>query len=453
MTSDATPSPRQTHSVLVASIAIFTLILILSILRVKLYGDPAISIAGNDTITYVEAAQVPLFSAEIMTGRRLLTTNLIYKVFEPEDGYEILVNGSIDTTRRIFQPGFDKIVILQLALSILGWSLLAWFVAESLRNPWLKVLSALLILVFAYTPQMADWDSILMSESLTFSLFALQLALMIKIASTLYNDPNAKITGWVIPWGIAIFFWVFLRDTNLFTVLMMIGMIVILLVSKRYRKNKTLSGITIFLSLIFAIGLYTSSVSVRSTVQLVNLYKDDIFPNPTMVEFFQQYGMPEFGTLKFEEWVREHGTSAMARFMFSHPGYPALKIVRDFEPAFDEIKQTYFTARDLNPSREVLFGIGNALHPENTTPFLMSVILLLGTILLAAKNVDNSRLWAWLGLWLFFSSSLTLIPTILGDTWALNRHALYSTTIFRFMTWIFPIIIMDIALKLKPSEN
>ncbi|MBI2332439.1 MAG: hypothetical protein HYU84_09835, partial [Chloroflexi bacterium] len=365
----------------------------------------------------------------------------------------ILVNGSIDTSRRAFQPGFDKIVILQLALSILGWGLLAWVVAESLRNPWLKVLSASLILGFAYTPQMAAWDSILMSESLTFSLFALQLALLIKIASTLSNEPNANVTGWAIVWGIATFFWTFLRDTNLFTALMTIGMVAILFVSQRYRKNKTLTGITIFLSLMFAIGLYTSSISVRSTVQLVNLYKDDIFPNPVMVSFFREYGMPDFGTLEFEEWVQEHGSSAMARFMFSHPGYPVLKIVRDFGPSFNEIKQTYFTARNLNPSREVLFGIGNALHPENTTPFLMSVVLLLGTLLLAVKNVDDSRLWAWLGLWLFFSSSLTLIPTILGDTWALNRHALYSTTIFRFIMWVFPIIILDIALRLKPSEN
>lgn len=83
----------------------------------------------------------------------------------------------------------------------------------------------------------------------------------------------------------------------------------------------------------------------------------------------------------------------------------------------------------------------------------MSILLLTGILLLAAKDADNSRLWAWVGLWLFFSSGLTLIPTILGDTWALNRHALYSTTIFRLMAWVFPIIIMDIALKLKSTET
>lgn len=451
--SAASNSSIKNRPSIYAPLAVIAVILFLSFLRIKLYGDPALSIAGNDTITYVEASQVPLLSAEIMTGRRLLTTNLIYKMYEPENGYRILVNGSIKTTKRVLQPGFDKIVLLQLALSIFGWSLLAWFVAENLSNPWLKVLSTILVLVFAYTPQMADWDSILMSESLTFSLFALQLALLIKIASSIYRNPNTKITGWAIAWGVVIFLWTFLRDTNLFTVLMTIVMIIALLKLEHYRKNRALVSLVCFLVLMLVIGFCTSSASVRSTVQLINLYKDDIFPNPARVAFFQEFEMPEFGTLEFENWVKERGSFAMIKFMFTHPGYPALKILRDFEPAFHEIKQTYFTARDLNPSREILSSIGNALHPENTTPFLMSILLLTGILLLAAKDADNSRLWAWVGLWLFFSSGLTLIPTILGDTWALNRHALYSTTIFRLMAWVFPIIIMDIALKLKSTET
>ncbi|MFM8425938.1 MAG: hypothetical protein ACKOBL_12240 [Chloroflexota bacterium] len=452
--SEISTDQRQSRSVIFASVAVFVIILVFSVLRVKFYGDPALSIAGNDTITYVEAAQVPLFSAEIMTGRRLLTTNLIYKFFEPENGYEILVNGSVDTTRRVIQPGFDKIVILQLILSLLGWGALAWFVAENLRDPWLKILSAILILLFAYTPQMADWDSILMSESLTFSLFAFQLALLIKIASEIYKNPEAKITHWAISWGVVFFFWTFLRDTNLFTALMSIVMIAILFVSQRFRKSKSLLGIATFLMLTFVLGIYTSSISVRSTVQLINLYKDDIFPHPERVGYFEKFGMPALETSEFKAWVAEKGSSAMAQFMLSHPGYPTLKILRDFEPAFHEIKQTYFTAKYLNPTREVLFALGNAFHPENTTPFLMSLIVLVGIIFLAAKDVDNSRLWAWIGLWLFFSSSLTLIPTILGDTWALNRHALYSTTIFRLTPLVFSVILVDIAIQKKaPQQN
>ena len=442
------------HHGRILSGSILALILIASFLRVKFYGDPALSIAGNDTISYVEASQVPLFSAEIFTGRRLLTTNLIYKLFEPESGYEIRINGSLETTRRGFQNGFDRIVIFQLALSLVGWGALAWSVSRILKNSWMRMAGALIILAFAYSPHMADWDSILMSESLTFSLFALQLALLIKITFDLYKDPNAKVTGWIMIWGFIMFFWVFLRDTNVFTALMTLGMIAILMVSPRYRQKKTLIGTMLFLFLIVVLGLVTARASVRTVVQIRNIYKDDIFPNPGVVAVFQDMGMPvdSFFAPEFEPWLQTEGASTLFRFMLAHPGYVATKLWNDFPDSFYEIKQTYFTARDLNPARDILFEIGNTLHPENTTPFLGSILPLLGLLLIASKNIGDSRPWAWLGLWLFFTAALTLIPTILGDTWALNRHALYSTTIFRLTMWLFPIIIMDIALNGEPVK-
>ena len=429
------------------SLAVLLIIVVFSFLRLRFYGDPALSIAGNDTISYVESSQASLFSAEIWTGRRLLTTNLIYKIFEPESGYEIRVNGSLETTKRIYQPGFDRIVILQLALSLLGWGLLAWLFSENLHSPWAKIASAVLILSFAFTPQMADWDSILLSESLTFSLFALQFALLVKMAFVLYKNPDASITGWALAWALASFFWTFLRDTNMFTSVMTVSLIAMLMIAPRYRKNKVLKGVVIFQLLVIVLAFFTARSSAHALDQIDNLYIDDIFPNPALVAIFQEMGMPVDSYLDpaFHPWLQEHGSNTMIRFMLAHPGYVAQKLARDFAPAFTEIKQTYFNARDLNPMREYLFGLGNALHPENTTPFLASLLALVGIVLLAFLNTANSRVWAWLVVWLFLSASLTLIPTILGDTWALNRHALYSTVIYRLGMWLFPLILVDLA--------
>lgn len=432
-----------------ALISVLGIILILSYLRVRLYGDPALSIAGNDTLSYVEASRVPLFSAEMFTGRRLLTTNLVYKIFEPESGYEIRVNGSIETTRRGYQPGFDRIVIFQLVLSLIGWGALAWSVSQTVQNSWMRFASAPLILVFAYVPQMADWDSILLSESLTFSLFALQFALLVKIVFVLHKDPDANITTWALLWGGVSFFWIFLRDTNVFTALTTLAMIAALMIAPRYRKKKALIGAMLFLALTGALALVTARVSVRTVVQIRNIYKDDIFPSPGLVTVFQGMGMPvdSFFAPEFDPWLQTDGAATLFRFMLAHPGYVAAKLWRDFPDSFYEIEQTYFTARDLNPAREILFEIGDALHPEGAASFFGSALPLIGILLLASKNIEDSRPWAWLGLWLFFSAGLTLVPTILGDTWALNRHALYSTTIYRLTMWLFPIIVADIALR------
>ncbi len=422
--------------------------------RFFIYGDATLSIAGNDTLSYVESSQAPLFSSEIMTGRRLLSTNLLYKAFEPKAGYKILVNGSVETTRRGFQPGFDGIVILQLVMSIAGWGLFTFIVSEHIKNPVMKVLGTVIILFFAYTPQMADWDSILMSESLTFSLFALQLALLTHIAFSLYKNPDSKILPQLILWAVIYFWWTFLRDTNLFTSLVTIGMTTALLISIRYRKNKYLYGVLGFVAVIFILGLYTSANSTRSLVQITNIYHDDMLPHPARVAALMEWGMPQPNSKEYRAWFPENAQKNLIKFMMTHPGYVATKLAKDFPGAFTEIKQTYFKAPELSPSRDVLMEVGNALHPENTTPFLASLLLLIGLLLLAVKNVgDTTRPWAWIGLWLFLTASITFIPTILGDTWALNRHALFSTMIYRMCMWLFAIIVMDIALGQNPQPQ
>jgi hypothetical protein len=422
------------------------IILTAAILRIKLYGDPSLSIANNDTISYVRASRVPLFSSEIMTGRRLLTTNLIYKALVPNE-FEITANGSLSTSRRMVQPGFGGVVQFQLILSIIGWGFLALTVAQFLKNPLMKVLGSTLVVLFAFTPHMADWDSILMSESPTFSLFALHFALLIRLVFALYRDPDVN-AGWLLAaWAVVFFLWMFLRDTNLVTALVTLGVFAALLIFRQYRRNKYLLGVIVFLLAVFLLGLITSSQSVRSHVQLVNIYNDDLLQYPARVDTLMELGMPDPDSPEYSAWFKEHASSTLVKFMMRHPGYPIHKILKDFPVAFSRIQQTYFKAPELNPAREWLMRLGEALHPENTTPFLMSLTLLVGILYITAGNQPGATPWSWLGIWLFLNATVTMIPTILGDTWALNRHALFSTMSFRLGMWLFAVILMDLALE------
>ena len=424
--------------------AVVGLIIAASIARFNLYGNPKLSIANHDTITYVEASRVPLFSLEMMSGRRLLSTNLIYKAFVPEE-YEITVNGSLATSRRQVQPGFEGVAFFQFFMSILGWGFLAFTFAKQIQNPALRVLGATLILAFAYTPQMADWDSILMSESPTFSFFAIQFGLMIWLAFAIHKDPQAKINWLFILWAVVYFFWTFIKDINLYVALITFGMIAGLLLFSKYRRQKIIFGILAFLLATFTLGMYTSGLGPRPHVQTANLFKDDILPNPLRAEYMQKAGMPEPDTKEYSIWLRENGRSALIKFTLSHPGYPATKLANDFPHAFEEIDQTYFKAPNLEPFRTYLTNIGNGLHPESSTPFLLSFILLGGVIYIAWKTPHESRPWAWLGLWLFTAATFAIVATILADTWAVNRHSLFSTMSYRLMMWMFTIVLLDLA--------
>ena len=318
----------------------------------------------------------------------------------------------------------------------------------------MKILSVVMIILFAYTPQMADWDSILMSESLTFSLFALQLAILIKLTFLIYKKQNSTASIYIVIWAIIFFLWTFLRDTNVFASFVLIGMIVSLLVSNKYRKNKYLLSSLAFVAAIFILGLTTSSHSTRSLVQMTNIYNDDLLRSPASVSTLKELGgMPPPDSTEYPAWFQKNSAKTLIKFMLIHPGYPIFKIIKDFPQSFTEIKQTYFKVPWQGPFRDNLMTIGDAIHPENTTPFLMDTILLFGIVYLAIKNKNNSQPWAWVGVWLFLTAGITLIASILGDTWALNRHALFSTTIYRLFMWVFPIIIMDIAIEHQSNEG
>jgi hypothetical protein len=295
---------------------------------------------------------------------------------------------------------------------------------------------------------MADWDSILMSESFTFSLFALQLAVLTNLVFRIYRDPDSNNSILTIIWAILFFAWTFLRDTNLFASLVTIGMIGFLFLSARYRKVRCLYWILALSLGILTLGFITSSTSTRSLIQMANIYKDDLLSSPARVTALEELGMPAPDSADYPAWFKQSASKTLIKFMFLHPGYPLQKIIRDFPSAFTEIKQTYFKAPAYAETRKLLMRIGNALHPESATPFLMDLLLMVGLLLLASRNTSGTiHPWAWLGLWLMLTASITIIPTILGDTWAINRHSLFSTTVYRLFMWIFSLVIMDIALE------
>ena len=58
-------------------------------IRVKAYGNPLASIGMNDTAGYIESAQQPLLSWQFFTAKRPPTVPFLYKIFQPQSGYEL----------------------------------------------------------------------------------------------------------------------------------------------------------------------------------------------------------------------------------------------------------------------------------------------------------------------------------------------------------------------------
>jgi hypothetical protein len=414
--------------------------------RLQAYGDLRLSIANNDSIGYVTASEAPLWSWQAFTGRRLFTTNVIYQLLKPPGGYEILVNGSGDTVRRRIQPSFIHVIRFQTLLSVASWGILAITIASRLKKAWLKISAASFILLFAFVPHLADWDSLLTSESLTFSLFALKVALFTLLAFRLARDPALDLgTGLLLAaWLITVFFWTFLRDTNLYAIPVDLMMVLGLLAFPAFRKQRYVLVAALLLAGMFLLGWVSSSQSIRSRLAVRNIYI--ILGHPAVVEFMQARGMPEPSTPAYEAWFDENARSMYLTFLIHHPGYVTGLIARDALLAFSESSQPYFNARD-QPRRTGLNRFSEVIHPENPAPLFLDGILLAGVWAVALKRKDAASLsWAWVGTWMMLIASVNLSVVILADAYGLTRHALMATTVFRLFMWLYAFVLIDLSL-------
>jgi len=179
-------------------IVLLIIIIVAISVRIKAQGDPRLSIANNDTASYVSSSEVQLLSWDAFTGRRLFTSNVVFQLLKPDGDYEILVNGSQDTTKRQIQPAFVNMALLQFLFSILSWTVFALSISHQLRNVFLKILAITLILTFAFVPQIADWDSVLSSESLSFSLLVLQAGLLVDLAFRFTKDTRPTLPTFIL---------------------------------------------------------------------------------------------------------------------------------------------------------------------------------------------------------------------------------------------------------------
>lgn len=470
-----------------ANAAIVLIIAFAAALRLSSYGDFRLSIATDDTQSYVGASNAPLFSPSMLTGGRLLTTNLLYRL---SGANQCTVRGaSYPATEvegdRKRQPCFSRVAFVQNVLSLIGWAALAGVVAARQRNWFSKLLAALLIPLFGYSPPIADWDSILSSESLTFSLFSLACATLILIAFEQFEHggggrstvkrPLLYIAGLV-----ALAFWAFVRDPNAYAALVLLAIVLPLaflpslrksndpqplngssgartlvraLQSALQRSNRFIMIAAAILASLVILCLETSSLSGRWRLPMRHVYGDNILPFPTRVDFLKRFGMPDPNSSAYPEWFNAHGLGAYSRFLAAHPGFVWTSIAGQSSEFFLENAQPYFKEPET-AARDQWMTLGDVLHPKSSAVFVIDFILLVALLINALQTPDvRSRIWAGLAGWLFLSATLILIVSFFGDTIGINRHVQFAVEMYRLFLWLFLIVLLDLFLTRNSSPS
>jgi hypothetical protein len=432
---------------------VFAVIVISIGIRLTVYGNLKLSVATRDTQSYIDSSEVDLLSWEAFTSYRPYTTNVVYKIFAPLSGYQIraISDGDSGTVKRQIDVGAEDIAVLQSTASIIAWACLAWFFSSRLKTRAIKVLSATIIMLFGFTPQITDWDSVLSSESLSVSLFIFSYAILIWLAFA-YNEEltnNVKKIAAFIAFFAALFFWVFTRDVNTYSLVFLVLFILGLYVIPRFRKTKFLLIASL---IIFSLAVF-GSISARQRalwkLALTHVWISDILPSPGNVQYFTERGMPEYESPGYSEWFNKHAPTTYMQFLISHPVYTTHKFFRDQDRTFEENMQPHFKANELG-SRSVLILIGNYIHPKSGATFFVTLVLLLTLWSQSLFQKNQEALpWIWLLTWAFLVTTGTMFFSIFGDSWGLVRHAFSSTTTYRLLMWMLIIILADFSMVRK----
>jgi hypothetical protein len=449
-----------------ANIVILIIFAIGIFFRATWYGDLRLSIANAETDSYINSSQSSIFSWKIFAGQRLFTTNLIYKFANDPVNCPITSFGKPgigEEDEREVQPCFDKIALLQNYLSIFGWCFLGWMLARWLKHPFIKITAATLVMLYGFTPQIAEWDSVLSPESLSLSMLAILVGLglevilrAVKTTEPFKTKPDIILLTGFIVWYLL---WVFVRDVHLYAIPVTVILILPLFFFKKFRASKPLHIALAVLILFFVVGYASARDSLRATrYPLMNSLDAYIWPYPARVEFLRAYGMPDkeapsyFDSPNYQAWADENAPKAYAMFLISHPGFIVTTLWNDMNQFTSDYAQPYFFTNEVK-NREVLLVIGEMVNPDSGVVYLFTLILAL-TFMVQALTTRDVKLsaWAWFAVWCYGIAAATLFISYFGDTAGLRRHIMPSVEMFRLYIWVFLLPFLDLSLDEKRNS-
>jgi hypothetical protein len=439
------------------------LIILLAIgLRICLYGDMRLSIGTNDSSSYYSQANIPLFSWDAWTARRLPGYPMFFRLFQPDGGYQEMTAVSypaapgVGVRDKALQPGFEIVVVAQAMISIFAWCLFVVVLCRHLKTKVLRPISAAVILAFAFSPPLAEWDSILMSESLSFSLFTILISVSLELFSRISSEKKAPKTPTkilMILWAILVPVWAFMRDSNAQTLAILVVFFLIFLLVPGIRKQIPVLWMVIIGVWILALyGWYTFTTSAanRWAWGWFDIYNHWISLVPARKQFFLDRGMPDPWT---DEWVKQSGTKTYFVFLVSHPGFMVTELLGRLSDAFSEnIQPFFFTYPTL--FRNMVLAVGDIFHPLSSSAFFFplfgGVLIIISTI---KKSLAQNQHWFWLVLWLLAMIYGQYAASFYGDSGGLIRHTLGAVLYMRLMVWLFPIVLAEMVSSVKTAKK
>ena len=366
-----------------------------------------------DTDAYLRISREALLDQDFWAGTRPLVFPLLLKIAKQD----------LRLTSAV-----------QLGISILAWGFLAWIVSRFIRPPFLQIAAFVWMLGLSLDRHISGWDFVMMSESLSLSLFAIFIGVNLWLLEgwRTYKVVLILATGFLLA---------FTRDTNAWLLLIFSVLLTIPILFKLI-GSKNLVIIT-GLSAIFLVSTINANMGYRWIFPLGNVIGQRILPYGSSFRYFEDCGMPvsprlinlagQFANAQeralfedpelesFRHWMMDKGRSCYMHWLVSQPVNSIREVFVNFDKLISFSSVDGYFSRAFDPLMPV--ALGKLFYPECFSLWIWILTTLAALTGFWLQYWKDNRLWAG-----FIFINLSILPHLFiswhGDAMAPARHAL-----------------------------
>lgn len=426
-------------------------------LRAKFSYD---EFSGNrpfrDSRSYVQSADLSITSLEFWAGERPFTFPLALKLLDVHysDGWSNAV--------------MERTQMLHVWLSIGSWGLLALLTSFTIRQNWLKPFAFGCILFFSLNLEIGIWDGLMLSESLSFSFFALLVAGWVGWQWL----PDLKSKTWIqvlflMGLSLITILYSFVRDSNQYFLLIAGALFFLRIVIKRKEEIQKRNGLIYIFVILLILILQNLSISVgnRWQVFIYDHLAYRILANDSARTFFAAHGLPISdslsGIVKMEgfqyqemikndpkmqqvkQWVDQSGKTTYFLYLLNDFGNSLIEPIRQIPDLLDGSTLGYhFPTYASRPFSKQIIEITDAFYFRwPVLEWLAGLTLLGGSIWWLFKGRANSP---WFVIMILTFSIYPLMFIVWhGEPMEIARHALQIGIQFRLAAWMACVFLID----------
>ena len=412
----------------------------------------------NDTRSYVQTAQKPINSLQFWAGERSFTLPLLYKLSSPD-----LNNFSQKRNLKL-------VADTQTWISIVSWIALGLAVAANMRRKWLGPLAFGLVLFFSISLEISFWDRLMLSESISFSMFALLLAawLFLELMPARWLKHPAGYIYLVIMFLISVLY-SFARDSNIYFLAASAGFFALMLIIKKTRPETRMYYL-VYIILIAALFVGQNISFQRGDRWIPHVYDNlarRIVSDPQGLAYFKAAGMPvnekllntpnqatyEYTEVFMEDpdmqplrdWVNVKGQSTYYRYIITHPAVSILAPIQNFSKILNGDNLEYrYPEYPYQPIPPFLSQLDNRIYPRQWLGlvFILGLVILGGWLYLTKRDSAHP---AWIIVLLLV---LTIVPLLFiywnGNPLEIERHVIQLGVQYRLAGWMALILLVDL---------